>query len=179
MEPAALGTAAIVRQCAPLRGGRPGHDAELDHLGRCQVVDPVRRRRLDERRIVEQRERRERCVRDDALRRALAPVQADLVVVLSREPSTLGAMAALGPSVTLECGKVGQEHGVDHAIDYLDACLHLSEIPAHAVASHDIDLYHTVAVVRVPPTVDFSFDGPAMIQFSRNLDSLNAVFPVR
>jgi len=84
------------------------------------------------------------------------------------------AMAALGPSVTLECGKVGQIHGVDHATDYLRACLHLSEIPAHAVPSHDIDLYHTVAVVRVPPELPFGFgDQSGPISFPRDLDRMN------
>lgn len=84
------------------------------------------------------------------------------------------AMAALGPSVTLECGKVGQEHGVEHVEEYLRACLNLSEIPRHPVPSHDIELYHTVAVVRVPPEVDFSFDDPrAPLRLSRQLDSLN------
>ena len=84
------------------------------------------------------------------------------------------AMAALGPSVTLECGKVGHEHGVDHAADYLDACLHLAEIPSHPVARHDVDLYHTVAIVRVPGEVKFAFgDGPADVRFPRNLDAMN------
>lgn len=84
------------------------------------------------------------------------------------------AMAALGPSVTLECGKVGQALGVEHAAEYLDACLHLSEIPAHAVARHDIDLYHTVAVVRVPTGVEFGFGGdPAPLRFSQHLDQMN------
>ena len=84
------------------------------------------------------------------------------------------AMAALGPSVTLECGKAGQSHGVEHAADYLNACLHLSEIPQHAVASHDIDLYHTVAVVRVPPDVPFSFgEHGGAISFPRDLDRMN------
>jgi succinylglutamate desuccinylase len=84
------------------------------------------------------------------------------------------AMAALGPSVTLECGKVGQQLGVDHAADFIRACLQLAEIPAHAVASHDVDLYHTVAVVRVPPEVDFSFDSQDVpVKFSRQLDKLN------
>ena len=32
------------------------------------------------------------------------------------------AMSHICPAVTLECGKVGQQHGVDHALDYLDAC---------------------------------------------------------
>ena len=84
------------------------------------------------------------------------------------------AMAALGPSVTLECGKVGQQHGTEHAADYLNACLHLSEIPAHPVARHDVDLYHTVAIVRVPEEVPFSFgEGDAPIRFSRELDAMN------
>jgi len=84
------------------------------------------------------------------------------------------AMAALGPSVTLECGKVGQPRGVEHAAEYLEACLHLAEIPSHRVATHDIDLYHTVAIVRVPPQHEFSFDdGEAEISFSRNLDTMN------
>lgn len=84
------------------------------------------------------------------------------------------AMAALGPSVTLECGKVGQKHGVDHASDYLRACLHLSEIPSHAVPSHDIDLYHTVAVVRVPHDLSFGFgDRDKAISFPRDLDRMN------
>jgi succinylglutamate desuccinylase len=84
------------------------------------------------------------------------------------------AMAALGPSVTLECGKVGQRHGVDHATDYLRACLHLAEIPTHPVPRHDIELYHTVAVVRVPPEHGFAFgDGDAPIRFPRDLDAMN------
>ncbi|MDJ0740881.1 MAG: M14 family metallopeptidase [Gammaproteobacteria bacterium] len=84
------------------------------------------------------------------------------------------AMAALGPSVTLECGKVGHRHGVDHAIDFLDACLHLSTIPTHPVARHDVDLYHTVAIVRVPEQTSFTFGADtAAIQFPRDLDTMN------
>jgi len=84
------------------------------------------------------------------------------------------AMAALGPSVTLECGKVGQVHGVEHATDYLRACLQLSEIPAHPVASHDIELYHTVAIVRVPHEQEFSCgEDQGTIRFPRDLDAMN------
>ncbi|WP_408646322.1 M14 family metallopeptidase [Thiosocius teredinicola] len=84
------------------------------------------------------------------------------------------AMAALGPSVTLECGKVGQPHGVEHAGEYLRACLNLSEIPTHPVASHDIDLYHTVAIVRVPDDHQFSCGGSDQpINFPRDLDTMN------
>ncbi|WP_456404862.1 M14 family metallopeptidase [Thiolapillus sp.] len=67
------------------------------------------------------------------------------------------AMTELCPAVTLECGKVGQVHGVQHASEYLDACLHLAQHPAHSISPHDIDLFHTVAIVKIPPEVSFGF----------------------
>ena len=84
------------------------------------------------------------------------------------------AMAQLCPAVTLECGKVGQKHGVDHALDYLDACLHLSEHSMDPVAEHDIDLFHTVAQVKLPESLSFSTNGgSADLLFSPQLDRLN------
>ncbi len=67
------------------------------------------------------------------------------------------AMTELCPAVTLECGKVGQLHGVEHAAEFLDACLHLAQHPTHPVPPHDIDLFHTVAVVKIPPEISFGF----------------------
>jgi hypothetical protein len=67
------------------------------------------------------------------------------------------AMTELCPAVTLECGKVGQVHGVQHASEYLDACLHLAQHPGHSIAPQDIDLFHTVAIVEIPPRVSFGF----------------------
>jgi succinylglutamate desuccinylase len=84
------------------------------------------------------------------------------------------AMAELCPAVTLECGKVGQALGVEHARDFLEACLHLSEHPVHPVAEHDIDLFHTVAQVKVPEGVSFGFGRPGPdIHFAEDLDHLN------
>ncbi len=67
------------------------------------------------------------------------------------------AMTELCPAVTLECGKVGQVHGVQHASEYLDACLHLARHPEHPVPPHDLDLFHTTAIVKIPPEVSFGF----------------------
>jgi len=84
------------------------------------------------------------------------------------------AMAELCPATTLECGKPGQSHGVEHAVEYLDACLHLSEIPSHAVSEHDIDLFHTVAQVKVPDEFSFAFGhSAAHIVFDRELERMN------
>ena len=84
------------------------------------------------------------------------------------------AMSYVCPAVTIECGKPDHEYGMAHARDYIDACLHMSELPQHPVASHDVDLFHTVAVVKIPADVSFGFDGSALdLQLNGNLDHLN------
>lgn len=84
------------------------------------------------------------------------------------------AFAELCPAVTLECGKPGTPQGVEHAASYMDACLHLSEFPGHAVPQQDIDLFHTIATVKVPSDVRFGFDGEGLeIEFEPNIDHLN------
>ncbi|WP_018953340.1 M14 family metallopeptidase [Thioalkalivibrio sulfidiphilus] len=84
------------------------------------------------------------------------------------------AFAELCPAVTLECGKAGDARGVEHAREYITACLQLSEIPTHPVAPHDLDLFHTVAVVKVPETVSFAFSrGDADLCFDPDIDHMN------
>ena len=68
------------------------------------------------------------------------------------------AMSSLCPATTLECGPAGSMHGVEHAIEYLDACLHLNELEHHTIIPSDIDLYHTVAIVKVPPQYSLGVD---------------------
>lgn len=84
------------------------------------------------------------------------------------------AMATVCPSVTLECGKPDQNAGIEHAVSYLDSCLRLSEHPQHEISSHDIDLYHSVAIVKVPPAIEFGFgQADCAIDFIDDLDQLN------
>lgn len=112
-------------------------------------------------------------VRDDYLR--LATLFGRTVVFFT-EPCQVAsmAMADLCPSVTLECGKVGSEHGVDHAMEYLDACLHLQSLEGHPVSAHDIDLFHTVATVKVPEEVTFGFEGDDVeVSFLNDIEHLN------
>src|SRR5579871_6312009 len=78
------------------------------------------------------------------------------------------------PAVTCECGKVGDVSGVRRAAEFLTACLHLSEIPAHPVPTGDVHLYHTTATLMVPPEVTFGFaDSGADLCFVPELESLN------
>lgn len=69
------------------------------------------------------------------------------------------AMSDLCPAVTLECGKAQQGYGYEHALSYLNACIHLNELPETPVPPHDIDLFHTTATVKVPATTSFGFSG--------------------
>ena len=66
------------------------------------------------------------------------------------------AFAQLCPAVTLECGKPGGMGGVEHAASFVEGALHLSDFPAHPVASQDLELFQSVAVVKVPDTVSLS-----------------------
>lgn len=90
------------------------------------------------------------------------------------------AFSELCPAVTVECGKPNQPHGTAHAAEFINTCLHLSELPTHPVAAHDMDLFHTVATVTVPEHISMRFDGqgtmestPADIHFLPDLDHLN------
>jgi hypothetical protein len=84
------------------------------------------------------------------------------------------AFAELCPAVTVECGKPGAPGSVEHAAAFVEACLHLSEFPVHSVAANDVDLFHTVATVKVPEGVSFGFAAPdADIDFVPELDHYN------
>jgi succinylglutamate desuccinylase len=84
------------------------------------------------------------------------------------------AMSYVCPAVTIECGKPDHEYGMAHARDYVDACLRMSELPQHPVASHDVDLFHTVAVVKIPADISFGFGEEAVdLQLNANIDHLN------
>jgi hypothetical protein len=97
------------------------------------------------------------------------------VVYFQRPDNVLSrAFADLCPSITVECGQPGTAYSVSHTLEFLDACLHLSEFPVHPVAEHDIDLYHTVATVRVPASLSFGFgDCSRDLCFTDKLDHLN------
>ena len=116
------------------------------------------------------------CVHEmDAPSLHLATLFSRTVVYFTRPRGVLiGATTPIAPSVVLECGKAGDPLHTRAAADYIDACLHLSAIPAHRIASHDIDLYHTVGTVKVPENVRFGFTGDDVdILFESDLERQN------
>ena len=84
------------------------------------------------------------------------------------------AMAQHCPAVTIEAGKVGDESGIEHTRQFIDACLHLSELSDESLHHEELDLFHTVATVRIPQGVDFDFeDSERTVSFYRELERFN------
>jgi succinylglutamate desuccinylase len=90
------------------------------------------------------------------------------------EGTQTSAFSRLCPSVACECGQANDPQGVARAAEFVTAVLHLAEIPAQAVRSGDVHLFHTVATVRLRDGVSFSFDGtPATLRFGAELEWFN------
>ncbi|MGM0593857.1 MAG: M14 family metallopeptidase [Pseudomonadota bacterium] len=97
-------------------------------------------------------------------------------VVYFIRPDAVQSMAfsKLCPAVTVECGKAGLPHNTEHAMEFVEGALHLDHFPDHPVPGSDYDLYHTVATVKIPQTVRFSFSDPgADLHFPDDLDHMN------
>jgi Succinylglutamate desuccinylase / Aspartoacylase family len=97
-------------------------------------------------------------------------------VVFFRRPLGVqsAALARYCPAITIECGKPGNVANEVHAAGLVEAALALDHFPERPVPARDLDLYHTVAVVKIPREVTFSFDGrDAGIKFSSTLEQMN------
>jgi len=78
------------------------------------------------------------------------------------------------PAITIEAGKAGDENGIEHAKNFLDACLRLTELSAKPLRHEELDLYHTVAIIKIPPKTSFGFNHEERtIQFNAELDKFN------
>ncbi len=85
-----------------------------------------------------------------------------------------GAMTRHCPAITVECGKPGEPHGVDHVVELIEACLHIARIPDHPPAEHDIAVYHSIARVKIPDQVSFSFeDSHSDLVFHKAIEKFN------
>lgn len=88
------------------------------------------------------------------------------------------AFSAICPSTTVECGFSGEWHGVEKAMSFLDDCLHIHSLSDHNISHDCVDVYHTVARVKLPKNCLFDFGGmnPEVdLRFPDNFDHLNFV----
>lgn len=97
-----------------------------------------------------------------------------VVYFISPDTVQSRAFSQICPAVTVECGKSGQSQNTAHALEFIEAALHLDHFPEHPLAASDYELFHTVATVKVPPEVDFAFgQREAALVFPEDLDQLN------
>jgi Succinylglutamate desuccinylase / Aspartoacylase family len=118
------------------------------------------------------------CVnRLDARTLQLATLFARTIVFFKRPLGVQSAaMTEICPSLTCECGRIGDASGVNRAAGLIDACLHMLELPTHFPPSSDYHLLHTVATVKVSSDCSIAFGDPdnqADLVFSEDLDHLN------
>ncbi|MDX2270888.1 MAG: M14 family metallopeptidase [Cyanobacteriota bacterium] len=108
----------------------------------------------------------------------LATLFGSIVLYFTRPAGTQSAaFGEFCPAVVLECGKPDQPHGVSHAWQYLQDCLRLSHIPDRPVAPQDLNLFHTVATVRVPDSIRFDFADPDPAQPKAMDPTCHVLFP--
>ena len=112
-------------------------------------------------------------VRPNHLR--LAACFSPKVVYFTRPAGTMSAAFSKHvPAVTLECGQVGDVHGTDHAMAFLETLLHVEDLTSLALDPEEVQLFHMRATVTIPPSVDFGFDQAAGdLLLREDLDSLN------
>ncbi|MDD5112714.1 MAG: M14 family metallopeptidase [Methylobacter sp.] len=105
----------------------------------------------------------------------LATLFSRIAVYFIRPKGTQSAaFAKLCPAIAIECSKPGNPEGIARAVGLVEACLHLTNFPAHPVAAHDLDLFHTIGLVKIPEYISFKF-GTADVDLSLEpaIDHLN------
>lgn len=84
------------------------------------------------------------------------------------------AFSKICPSVTLECGQVGDQLGIEKAMHLIEKYLNLSEHDTSELTPSSFDLFHTTAVIKIPKEYSFSFDNtPADILFIQGIEKHN------
>lgn len=105
----------------------------------------------------------------------LARLFSEMVVYFQTPKGTLAsAFGEFCPSITIECGQAGRVHGTDHAMDYLEQCMHLDSIDNTMPHAEDDALHHMLATVYVSTGLSFSFmPEQSTLSFVSNLDRYN------
>ncbi len=95
-------------------------------------------------------------------------------VVYARCPDTTCTVAFSGmcPSVTLEAGLPGDPAGVERTVSFLETCLHTPDFTSRPL--HPVNLFHTVAVVKVRDCCSYGFLGEDVdLQLVNEIDQYN------
>lgn len=142
-------------------GGTPGHEGPETDLAR-EIVARVGARELfcsvDVHNNTGVNPHYACITREDATSLALAARFARPVILVHQPATVLArAFAPFAPAIILEAGRPGEQRGVEHVADYLEGLLRLETLPAAPASA--VDLYRTVASVKLREDVRFGFAG--------------------
>lgn len=68
-----------------------------------------------------------------------------------------GAFEGICPAATLECGKPGEQYGIEHTVKLIESLMHLDHFPEKQTSAHDLQLVESLATVTIEENVEFSF----------------------
>jgi succinylglutamate desuccinylase len=103
-------------------------------------------------------------------------------IVYFTKPDAVQSMAFshLCPAVTVECGQPEQKQGVEHAKNFIEKVMALDAFDTQILNKEEFDLYHTMAIVKIPKQFKMSFitneidrDKSIDINFDADIDRLN------
>ncbi|MEE9258754.1 MAG: M14 family metallopeptidase [Nitrospinaceae bacterium] len=86
------------------------------------------------------------------------------------------AFSKFCPAITLEAGKPGEDYGVRHIAEFLELCLNLKSLPDSLEHPDNLNIYHSIAQVRVPKHSTVGFEDGSKnsdFRFIENLDKVN------
>jgi len=62
------------------------------------------------------------------------------------------------PAITLECSTPGNRLGIDKAVALIDDLMHMDHFPEKPLPSHDLQLVHNNAMLKIADNVNFGFE---------------------
>lgn len=108
--------------------------------------------------------------------RRLASMFSPLAVLIDGLPSLCSAFSPLCPTVSCECGEIGNAEGVIQAGVLIEKCLHASPAAFGEGGAGDgpLDVMRAIAVLKVPEVLSLSSDGAeADVRLWPGIESLN------
>ena len=106
---------------------------------------------------------------------ALAKEFSNMVIYFIRPNGVQSkAFSTFCPAVTLEIGKPGDEYGIQKTTRFIETILNQDKLKIERNIEETINLNHTVGIIKIPDSIDFSFEGEkADIKFIKGVESLN------
>ncbi|HEY9129202.1 MAG TPA: M14 family metallopeptidase [Sulfurovum sp.] len=82
------------------------------------------------------------------------------IAMVFHTPKGVSTMAFddICPAITLECSTPGNSLGIEKAVALIDDLMHMDHFPNKPLPSHDLQLVHNNAVLKIAKNVNFGFE---------------------